>query len=426
MLISAAVSGPRVTAAVALADGTRTELSWKLPHDAGEVAGDAMLAAALPLAMRLGEPLELAEPVSGRMLGAVAAIQDVLACWGAQEGLEQAAPPLFERVRLTAPAATRRARPDGVAAFFTGGVDSFFTVLRHREELTALVYVHGFDVGLDAVPLRDTVSAGLRAAAAELGLPLVEVEADVRAVSDRYLSWDDYHGAALATVAHLLADRFHRVYIPATMTYATLLPLGSHPVLDPLWSSERLEIVHSGAAATRPEKLAAIAGCAAARRWLRVCWENRDGAYNCGTCEKCLRTAVALRLAGVADGFDSMPALDLRAVADVALVHGGLGWREALALAERQARDPALAGALRSALHGRRNVPGEHDRERRMVSDSRGDALATLALAAELAIERDRLAASVTALEARLGALQSTRAWRAAGVFWRLRDRVLG
>ena len=40
------------------------------------------------------------------------------------------------------------------------------------------------------------------------------------------------------------------------MTYAHLGPLGSHPLLDPLWSSEDVELVHDGCEATRLDKLA--------------------------------------------------------------------------------------------------------------------------------------------------------------------------
>src|SRR5262249_41756622 len=139
---------------------------------------------------------------------------------------------------------------------------------------------------------------GVRHAAAELGLPLVEVRTDVRAFSDRFSRWDHYHGAALATVAHLLAPYFSRVFVPATQTYAFLAPLGSHPLLDPLWSSEDVELVHDGLEAPRLDKLAVVASEPAARHWLRVCWENRNGAYNCGRCEKCLRTMVALDALG--------------------------------------------------------------------------------------------------------------------------------
>ena len=72
----------------------------------------------------------------------------------------------------------------------------------------------------------------------------------------------------------------------------------SHPALDPLWSTEAVEVVHDGAETRRVDKVAALAASPLALRYLRVCWENRGGAYNCGRCGKCMRTMVDLDLAG--------------------------------------------------------------------------------------------------------------------------------
>jgi hypothetical protein len=73
--------------------------------------------------------------------------------------------------------------------------------------------------------------------------------------------------------------------------------------VDEMFSTECLEVLHDGAEATRPMKVARII------QWnrdlvlqhLRVCLENRGGASNCGRCKKCVRTAVALRILGVWD-----------------------------------------------------------------------------------------------------------------------------
>jgi len=419
-----------VAATIRMADGGESRVTMELPSPPGQGWMDALLPMALPVAMRLGEPLSVESPVSPRLLRAADTIQDILACWGALEGMELGAPPLFRRVPLTAQAAVP-APPaaGGTACFFTAGVDSFYSALKHRDELTALVYVRGFDVPFEDAALSETVMEGVRAAAASLGLPLVEVASDVRAFSDPLVPWEDYHGAALASVALLLSGRFRRVYLPATMTYATLLPLGSHPMVDPLWSSEHVEIAHDGAEATRRQKVAAIAGCEAARRWLRVCWENRGGAYNCGRCEKCVRTLVELRLAGVADRFESFPDLRLDDVAAVPLEYGGMGWYTALQSAEQNGRDPDLTEALRTALRRQRLVAAQRDDGPRRISDPRHDRLRLLALATETAVERDRLLAQVSELERAAAAHgrsrhpRDSRPWRAATRTWRSAER---
>ena len=78
------------------------------------------------------------------------------------------------------------------------------------------------------------------------------------------------------------------------MSYNELSPLGSHPLTDPLWSNEAVELVHDGCEARRTDKIARIAASEAALANLRVCFEDMN--VNCGHCTKCLRTMVPLAL----------------------------------------------------------------------------------------------------------------------------------
>ncbi len=294
----------------------RWEMTFRIPAD-GAVApsGDVALAACLLPAMRLGETLEVDADVSPRLLAGAAVVQDVFCTW--DRALRPTAP-WYHPVEVR-PAGESRASSPGrgaTAAFFSGGVDSFHTAVVHRDEIDALVFVHGFDVALADGALRSEVSDRLRAAADALGLPLMEVETDLQAFGAAHdVPWPDLHGAAMAAVAHALADRFGRWLVPATHTYARLEGLGSHPLLDPLWSSETVQIEHVGATATRVDKLRRIAEEPAATTHLRVCWENRGGAYNCGHCEKCVRTGVGVRIAGVEGRFPTIPSPSLRTIA---------------------------------------------------------------------------------------------------------------
>src|SRR6185503_7279803 len=89
-----------------------------------------------------------------------------------------------------------------------------------------------------------------------------------------------------------------RVFIAATHTYAFLRPWGSSPLLDPLWSTEATRFVHDGAEATRCEKIMNwICRSELALENLRVCLSN-DDRYNCGRCEKCVRTMIPIYVAG--------------------------------------------------------------------------------------------------------------------------------
>ena len=70
---------------------------------------------------------------------------------------------------------------------------------------------------------------------------------------------------------------------------------------------ETVDIVHSGAEATRAEKIARLSRSSVALAHLRVCWQNVGKAYNCCRCEKCLRTMADLELCGVLDGMEAFP-----------------------------------------------------------------------------------------------------------------------
>jgi hypothetical protein len=240
-----------------------------------------------------------------------------------------------------------------VGAFFSGGVDSFYTALTRRAEITDLIFVHGFDFSLDDTAVRRRASRAAREAAGELGKNLIEVETDYRTHLDRYLHWPLLHGPALAVIALLLQGRLRKVLMPSTHSYRRLTPLGSHPLLDPLWSTERLEIVHDAAGTVRPRKIAYIAESKLAMRHLRVCWQNVEGAYNCGQCDKCLRTMVNLRVAGALERCTTLPhKLNTRRVARTRFRNDGERSfaLESLAELEGSGRDPELERALRSSL----------------------------------------------------------------------------
>ncbi len=319
-------------------------------------SADAAVAAGWLPAMAAREPLVVEQPVSSRLVDGAQYIADVVLTWERALRPDQ---PRYGRVPLVAP--RRRERPGSatdrrVACFFTGGADSFASVIRHRDEIDVFVFVHGFDLLDDQHdPLNQRVVERLHAAAGMLGLPLIEVECNLVAFSTSFgIGWDDYHGAALATVALLLAPNFSTFFVPATTTYAELYPLGSHPLLDPQWSTDLVEILHDGADATRVEKMRAIAAEPAAREHLRVCFENRDGLYNCGRCEKCVRTGVAVRIAGVEGSFASLPSPSLRQVASVGIVGLGMTWNGYHRELKRTKANERLRWAIEVALTRRR------------------------------------------------------------------------
>lgn len=320
--------------------------------------GDAMLGVGLLAAMALGRDLEVPWPVAPELLAATDTLQDVFTAWY----------PEFQRIRVRAAGGTVRRgrrrvkRADGVAAFFSGGADSFYSVVKHHQRLTHLLLIYGFDVGVDDVAMRGEVDAHLREAARELALPLVEVETNLRAFSDNHhCYWGlHYHGAALAVIGQLLRGVFGEVIAGSSYPYPSQFPWGSHPLTDPLWvAGEELAFTHDGCEADRVDKLALIAGSDVAMAHLRVCFENPDGAYNCGRCEKCVRTMIGLRVVGGLERARTLPnELDLDDVRGIEIVKLSTLIRltELVRHLRRGGQDPELLGALEGVL-ARLDIP---------------------------------------------------------------------
>lgn len=339
-----------------LSDTTRISFPLQTPDGAFElfyhIRGSsatadmtAAVAAVLLPAMRQGWAIQTEEPVSARVLAAIPDIKAIIHAWDNS----------YKKVPLNLPNtlytnSTHEHRGSGV--FFSGGMDSFYTLLKHKDQINALIFVLGFDVALDNDRLKQKVTPAIRKAAQQLNLPLIEVETNLRHFSDRYTQWELAHGAALASVALLFGTEMHRIYIPASDYYADLVPCGSHPLLDPLWSTETLQLIHDGCEANRVHKAAVLAQNDVALQTLRVCWKNPDSAYNCGRCEKCLRTMVNLYAVGALDQCPTFEvALDPRRIARMRVSDDIVAyWKENLAAVKQRGSAPALEAAIRAAI----------------------------------------------------------------------------
>lgn len=309
------------------------------------VTPESRIAAALLPSMKSESDLVVEKPTSPKLLKGIKRTQDILCCWHDQ----------FSSIDVRAMSAEQPCTPatGRVGCFFTGGVDSFYTLLKHKDEIDDLIFVHGFDISLEETTLREQTSRMIQKVASDLGKRAIEIETNLRTLLDSYLGWHWSHGSALATVAHVLAGELDRIYLPSTHTYSDLFPWGSHPLLDPLWSSEALQFVHDGCEANRVEKVELISEHEVALDALRVCHENPDGVYNCGTCEKCLRTMINLRCVGALERCSTFAhSLDLKRVArmrasdlnTIAFI------QENLEMLEEREKNPQLQKALKVAL----------------------------------------------------------------------------
>jgi len=344
----------RLCGDVERAGGSCLELRFSFDAaDASLVAdtADAFVPALLLPAMAAGEALEIVPEVSPLLLQRLPRLQAIFSSWF----------PRYRTVAVSAaPHARSAARAPGVGAFFSGGVDSFYTLRAHlgrgapdAPAVTHLVFFHGLETSLAARRGGEASEARARAVAAETGLAFVAGETDLR--THFPLPWGEYCGAGLASAAHALSAGLGHVLVPSTDSYGDAIHWGSHPLVDELWSSECTAVACDGAELTRAGKVERfVALDPLARRHLRVCVDNAGGDFNCGRCHKCVRTMVALRALGVETEFETFPNT-LPSDLDAALANDDTMFLEQnLALLERTGHAPALAAGVRRVLRARR------------------------------------------------------------------------
>ena len=291
--------------------------------------GDALLCLGLPLAMELGLDLQIDADVDAGLLENSTDIQKLLCDWY----------PGYRPVSVRAGTTLREYPPNrGTGLFFSGGVDSCFSLAASRNELAGLVTVIGADVTPEDTDRVEQLKAITRAAADHYGLRAVFVTTDIRRISDPLIGWVEYHGAVLAAIRHMLAGEFENQLIASSADESSWnRRWGSHPALDGLWATAGARIEHDGMV-DRLAKIERLAREPELMRHLRVCNLTFD---NCGKCDKCLFMLAAFDLMDMQDSaptfMDDLPASpslrvtgegslsDLEKMREFALAKGGHG-----------------------------------------------------------------------------------------------------
>jgi hypothetical protein len=257
-------------------------------------------------------------------------------------------------------APSRAVRHQGAAVFFSAGVDSFYSLLTNLRRYGAgdvrrpgtLILIHGLDIPLDNTALFDASERAVRQVAGVFGLDVLVVGTNVRALLTG-IDWAVFsHEPCMMAAALALAGRIDAVYVPSAYGADELKPNAVHPLVDPLWSTETVDIVHHGLDASRGEKVAAIAASPVAMGHLRVCWENPGNAYNCGRCEKCFRTMLDLWGAGALERSATLPhEFDAAALAALRIPpHLVSFWQTAIDRAAARGLDPATIRQLSNTV----------------------------------------------------------------------------
>jgi hypothetical protein len=333
-------------------DNIYFRLEGKQHHDYIFEDASPFAAALLIPSMKQGEDLIIKGCISEQLHAGMQEVMKVVLGWDI--GLKP--------IKIIADAVTKDTQTKNAhtASTFSGGVDSFYTYLKHRNDtkksdrIDSFILVKGFDVDLRNTDLWQLTLENVRAIAKKEGIELLTVETNARVIMEPIMPRGDYtHGGCLAAVGLALRNGIRQLYIPATFSNDQQVPWGSHMDLDHHWSTEKLRFIHDGTEATRLDKIVwEVSKSPVALEHLRVCYMNEKGEYNCGVCDKCVRTMIHFYVAGALDKVKTFPhEIDLERVkAGPHVVGDGkyIPWGEKHNLAGLRERnmDPKLQEAL--------------------------------------------------------------------------------
>ncbi len=313
------------------------------------VADASPFAAALLVpAMKLGQDLIIEGTVSEKFYYGLQQIVRTMVSWNI--GLQ---PISITADRLTKDTYT----PTKVATFFSGGVDSFYTYLKNKkdgeEKIRYFILADGYDISLRNKELWDITCEAVADTVQNENIEIIKTESNVRNLIEPIFEWTYTFGGCLAALGLALRKELKDVLIASAYSYDQMIPDGAHPDIDHFRGTETLSFHHDGAEVTRLQKTLFISHHPAVLKHLRVCYRNKKGKFNCGRCDKCLRTMISLHIAGVLEQSMTFPhAIDIGLVKKLKIgEHGAIFQRENLLELERLHMDLPLQNALRGSLN---------------------------------------------------------------------------
>ena len=194
-------------------------------------------------------------------------------------------------------------------ATFTGGVDSFYTLLKEIKNIDTILYCINYDVQENQKELLNEQLKTVKKIAKKLNKKFIICKTNQRNVIENNISylqnlktkykdlWGYFlHGPCLFSNAYNLSLDYKKIYIPSTHPRNDSNFLwGSTFYIDHLYSSSFLEISHNGDC-TRVDKIKELINLDKKLffSYLKVCYNNKNQKYNCSNCEKCRRTYIPI------------------------------------------------------------------------------------------------------------------------------------
>jgi len=204
----------------------------------------------------------------------------------------------------------------GVLVFFSGGADSFSTLISHINENPQLLTVWGSDIMLDDIEGWNNVKEQINDVSLKFGVKKNIIKTNFRTfIRDNILDmlvkekagdgwWHGFqHGIGLIGQAAPIVfdDNITKIYIASSYCEKNKAnSCASDPTIDNHFKVADCTVYHDQYELGRLEKIKKIIEYSNANKitpLIRVCWESRGG-NNCCKCEKCYRTIYEILACG--------------------------------------------------------------------------------------------------------------------------------
>jgi len=193
------------------------------------------------------------------------------------------------------------------ALLFSGGVDSLSSYIRHKERKPILISVNGFRLPLPEYENYKKLEAWLGNFVKMENLDTHFIKTNYaenikrQLLTKEYRNWfmiiATYSPILLGLCAPLTAiSKIGTIFIASSHT-SDFQYEGFHPLIDNQIRWGDIKVIHDGYELSRLEKIKCyLKNYPKYHRYLRACSNSRYLEYNCGNCEKCLRTITSLIL----------------------------------------------------------------------------------------------------------------------------------
>jgi hypothetical protein len=219
----------------------------------------------------------------------------------------------------------RTATRDESIMLYSGGLDARSAFHWHRMKksreyippISNAILVRGLNIRLDEESKYELAFNAAQRSLVKYGVPLHRVATNW---FNETPFWPDSHGTLLGSLLQLFEGTFAAGVLGSSSTYFDLDPWGAHPLLDRWLGSDSMPVRVDDYRLSRLGKSAFLAQIEGATDGLLVC-HYFDERGNCGSCEKCLRTALGF----IASGNAVPPELNIAAPIDRSVATKNMG-----------------------------------------------------------------------------------------------------